>query len=149
MSSNRILWRVMDDAAVFADATSAIHFAEVVANGRSALTWGEARRRLPPEALQCVEDMIWLADRMISGGPTPRLGDTDPFNWSEECPWPLALKVHDVLPLDLLQRFGEQREYGIWNQKYWYIPATHAEDLATELRLRGVVVERADGVEFW
>ncbi|MCA2997682.1 MAG: hypothetical protein ING75_03675 [Rhodocyclaceae bacterium] len=133
---------------VFATVDRARFVSKLHAAISSSKTWGEFRAAMPAEEYSSI-----LADAFDEVGerrPTSSslfLSEQVPgVSDGDYPPW-LQAEMETVLPLDILERFGERKSTYL-NGDYWFIPSENKDAVVEALAGMGIWAEEAIDLEF-
>ena len=138
---------------VFAKPSEALRVHAINEALERATTWGEFKQLMPAEDyLEVIAAVARWRDELDGDHWSPR--ETDPFT-SEQVPgfeegdYPLWLqpRIDGVLPMDILEQFGELESSP--NGSFWLIDGSQTEEITKMLETHGLSVEDWSHLNFF
>jgi hypothetical protein len=122
-------------------------------NALEAKTWGELKKKLPPEEYDSIIDARSDDD---SYGEKPRIKSSDPFEAYDDVPgygdgdYPDSLQqeMEYCLPDEILHKYAT-RDWTTFNGDYYRIEIEHEEAVCKDLKALGFNVIRRDDIYFY
>lgn len=128
---------------LFAEREIARRAAQVFRAVAESKTWGEFRRRMPPEDWEEVLEVFRDRETNVPSDDTPFSSDDLP-KWGDDGwyigLWPPEESV-DWFPEDLIEKYDGNTDSANPNRDQLFMPNWAAEEIADELRTRGHRVE--------
>ena len=107
-------------------------------------TWGEFRKRMPPEDWAQIIDLFAESERTVPADETPFTSDDLPM-WGDDG-WYIGLWPPEEavawFPKDLLEKYDGHDDSTNPNRYQLFLPSDAAEEIADDLRARGHRVEK-------